>query len=368
MGNFITNFIRSVKDPNVDAVPFIGNPFNNKQPKTTTTQGAQEGATFYDAAQGKSYTYKNGKWSEVASEEEPKDQPYNPTTPFNSSTAGGGGSSRETDPATAAFYGDRLEQLRGILGGIGQQRDQGVTSIEDDYRRNLSRNNEDQSRILSDIATKREDSRQGKLREVNNVDNNVRNTVESFKRLVGMNHAGNSMFAREFVPMAAARTGSAERSKVFDTYGRNERDLKTSEDGAVMQGRRNVEDLGIQRNQRLSDFLGSINDTENQLRDQAAEAAYNQQQALGGNADAVRSAIAPFATSMQDRIARMQDIFTRYRNPTMSISPIDVKVPELQQYASDPLVAQLMAENPDMSIQDLPYLPMLRKRQPQAAL
>lgn len=323
----------NIRNPNVD---WEGKPINNPQAQvqgasTSRPQRADETAADMSGSSG-----------------------YGST--------GGGGSASTSDPATAAFYGDRVNALRAILGAVPGQRDQGLANIEDSHKRSLTRTNEDQSRVLRDVGIKKEEAGQNKLREVNKIDSNVANTADSFRRIVAMGHAGNSSFARDFVPMATARMGSQQRGEAFDAYGRNARNLDLAEADANDQHKRNVEDLDIRKNDSTRDFLGGISDYEQQLNDQAAEAAFKQQEAMGGNADAVRAAIAPFSTNSQALIDRVRSIFEKYRNPQFNVNPINVAIPELEGYTADPLVAQQMAQNPGMGPQDLPYLPMLKKR------
>jgi hypothetical protein len=226
----------------------------------------------------------------------------------------------------------------------------------------LGRSNQDESRTLRDIGIKRETNDQNKLREVGRVDRNVANTADSWRRITGMAHSGNSAFAKEFIPVAVARMGSQQRGEAFRTAGENARNLDLTQQDAGDQFKRSREDLGLQRLQRLREFLGGVQDQENGLNDQAAEAAFSQQQALGGNADAVKSAISPFSTSLADRIAKMQSISQNNQDPQFNVQPVNVSVPELSNYTADPLVAMLTGEDPNTPVQDLPYITQLRKR------
>lgn len=275
---------------------------------------------------------------------------------------GSGGGPTAADLATAAFFGDKLGQIRGMLGGIGTQRDQGITSINDDYSRNESRLNEDHSKILRDIGINRDDASQNKLKEVNKIDNNVANVADSYRRLAAMANAGNSSFAREFIPTAAGRMGSKERAEVFEKNGRDMRGLDLAEGDANDQLKRKRDDLTIAKNDRTRSFLEGISSFEQQLKDQAADAAYKEQVARGGGADAVRAAIAPFSTGADQVMNALSALFSQYRNPQLSVAPIEVDIPQLSNYTADQLVAGMQAENPETSVQDLPYVQQLKKR------
>lgn len=280
--------------------------------------------------------------------------------------SGGGGSS--SDPVTAAYYDDLAGRLKGFLGGIDGQRQQGLDKISDQYNRDSSRLNEGYGQTKRDIGIKREEASTDKLKTVSKIDANVANTADSFRRLVGMGHAGNSSFAKDFVPTATARQGSEQRGEAFDTFGRNARKLDLTEKDADGQYENNKEDLLSQRKQAEYGLESGVITQRQEIIDRLNEALFNSQLARGGSAESVKAALAPYSAQATDSMNKLQALFAQYRNPVFNVKPVSVDIPDIEQYIADPLVAALTEQNPGVSQQDLPYLPGLKRRTEEATV
>lgn len=284
----------------------------------------------------------------------------NSGTVLGDSAVGGSGSSN-IDPALAAQYGATLDQIKAVLGSLDTQRTQGVQSINNGADLSQKALNQSESAAESSIANQRQTAQQNKVKSLSGIDQNVANTVDSFRRLLAAGHAGNSSFGREFVPLATAREGSQQRQGVFDTDAQNESALDTTLKNAQNSYGISNAQLQQKRNQDLLDFISGINSQRQNLQGQAATAATNQTIAQGGGADSVRAAAAPFQTSAQDTIDQLNALFSQYQTPNYDVAPVSASLPDLSKYTADPIVAALAASNPTVNQAYLPFLPTLKK-------
>lgn len=288
-------------------------------------------------------------------------------TASNNSTATTGATTGTTgsgynDPVAAAYYGGVVSQLKGILGTLPEQETEGRTNITNNANLSLDRANQGLSEAESKIATQRQQENKNKVISLNNIDQNVANTVNSFRRLIAAGHTGNSSFANDFVPMATARQGSQQRQNVNLSYGNDMAGLDTADKQANLDYNNNVTDIKNKENSDLLDFLTGLASTRDALNQQAAQAAYYQQEVSGGsNGASAAAAIAPFQTDTASRLAAMKALFSKYNNPTYAVNPVQVTLPDVSKYTQDPLTAQLSYENPSTPVSYLPYLPIIKK-------
>jgi len=294
--------------------------------------------------------------------------PQSETPPGNvlgSSTRGsGGGGSADSDPVLAAFYGDQVGALRALLGMTDNTVNQGRASVNDSYNRGVSRLNGDQSRILRDLTIRRQESSDDKRDRLGDLDDDMMRRSEGLKRMFAQRGAGVSGAAQLLAPAALGGEFSEQRGDVVETFGRNARRLKLTEDDANAQHRRGVEDLGLKKNESLRGLESGANEQRLSLLDALREAEVNRIRAAGGGANEARAALAPY-TDQSNRIrAALTALFDQYRSPVLEAAPINVAVPELEGYTVDPVEQQLIesgqAEPMDEGL--LPYFPFLRRQ------
>lgn len=268
-----------------------------------------------------------------------------------------------TDSAAASYYGNVVAQLKTLLGSLPTQQTQGVDSIQNSANNSINEANTGESQALSSIATQRAAANTNKEASLDSIDQNVGDTVASFQRLLAGGHAGDSAFAKDFVPLATAREGSTQAQGVYNSFGQDMGNLDTAQNSAQTQYGQNVSDIKSKENSDIESFLSGLADQQDQLNQQAAQAAYYQQEANGGNGASTAAAIAPFNTTTAARIAALNSLFTQYANPTYAVNPVTVSVPDISNYTQNPLTATLSASNPDTSLAYLPYLPQITKKQ-----
>lgn len=299
----------------------------------------------------------------VASKSQPVKNAAAANTTSTPATTSSSSSSTQsnTDPVAASYYGGVVGSLNSLIGALGTQQDRGVANINNSANASLDAANKSESNALSKIATQRQSANTNKVASLNSIDDNVANTVDSFKRLLAQGHAGNSAFGKEFVPMATAKQGTTQRTNVFNTYGQDMAGLDSSEKDAKQQYDQNVQGINAKRNSDILDFISGLQSQGDSLRQQAAQAAFYQQEAQGGNGSSMAAAMAPFQSDTASRVAALNALFDKYANPTYSVTPVSVTVPDISNYTQDPLTAQLAAENPDTSLAYLPYLQQIKK-------
>ncbi len=285
-----------------------------------------------------------------------------PVAPVRSASSYGSGSSSTTDPVAAAYYGDQVNALKGVLGTLPTLQDQGVNNIRNNANKSLNDLNTQESQTESNIAESRNTANKNKATSLNNIDQNVADTVDSFKRLTGAAHAGDSAFAQEFVPLATARQGSTQRQGVFNTFGQDMGQLDTAENNAKTAYGSQKEDINNKLNSDLLTFLQNIGQQKDTINNEVKQAQYAQIEAQGGTPGQFSAAAAPYSTNPSDATAALQALFSQYANPTYAVNPVTVSLPNVSSYAVDPLVAQLSAANPDTQTALLPFLPQIKKQ------
>lgn len=276
--------------------------------------------------------------------------------PAGGGTGGGGGGYTAQDDA---YYSSAVDQLNRLLQSSNTQRDQGLSNIGTSYNNSLSRTNEDQSNVLSKYATQRQDTAQGKLGAIGKVDAGARNTYQSLQRLLGLGGAGVSSAAQIAAPWAVSRQASQQRSGVFDTYGRNLRDLDTAETDAKSQFSRVLQDLLGQKQNKEEDFTRGILQQQQGIYGQLADVNAQRAAAQGGNVAAAR---APYEAQINERMSQLDNLFNQFRQPAYNVAPVNVRTPELANYTVDPTRIGQQQQNPDVDQSLLPYLAQLKKQ------
>lgn len=291
----------------------------------------------------------------------PVQKAQNTTTAAKTTTVADGSSS-DTDPVAAAYYADRVNSLKTLLGSLPTTQAQGEANIRGNATKSLGDLNTAESQTASAIAQSRKTANTNKATSLNGIDQNVANTVESFKRLLGASHAGDSAFANDFVPIATARQGSSQRQQVFDSFGRDMGGIDTAEKGATTAYEQNKRDINDKMNSDLLSFLTGTQNQQDDINNQIKEAEFYRTSAEGGTPEQLKSSIAPYTTNPRAAIDAMNALFAQFGNPSYAVNPVNVSLPDVSSYTQDPLVASLSGANPDTQTALLPYYPQLKKQ------
>lgn len=278
--------------------------------------------------------------------------------PSGSYSAGAGtGSNNAGD---LAYIDDQTGLLRNQLGRLGVTQSQGVDQISNDYNHQVSGVNAARSRSLADFTTKEQDTKTDKNNALDTVDTNARTLSNSVRQLIGAAGGSGSSAYQITAPGAVARKASTERSNVQDTFGRNIRDLSTSEKNAEEDYNSALADLARQKADKLSglerDTLESQNDITGSLADLARQRVATQ----GGGYGAIRAASAPFTTDINNRNNAIDALYTKYTTP-YNVTPVNAVVPTLADYTVDRAAVTAPGAGTADETYDSPYARFLRK-------
>lgn len=249
-------------------------------------------------------------------------------------SSGGGSGSGYTAEDLAAF--DAQEgQLRSLLARTGTTLNQGLSSLGDDYNRNVSGANTQRSRALENYGIQREDSARGKQEAIGKVDTNARTLNDSLRRILGMASGSNSSAYQLAAPNAVARQASQQRSGVLGDYAENDRDVTLAENRAKSDFEQLLEDLARQRNQREQELRSGVLESESDIQSKLATIAGQRAAARGGGVGAIRAAQQPFQNEINNRQSQLDSLFEKFRSPMLTPKAVNVQTPQLRDYMVD---------------------------------
>jgi hypothetical protein len=280
------------------------------------------------------------------------------TGPYSGS---GGSTAGQDNSADLAYLDDQEGLLRALLGRSGEALNQGITQIGDDYNREVNGANAQQSRVLSDFATKREDTTSAKMGALDKVDTNARTLANSVRQILARAAGSGSSAYQIAAPGAIARDASIDRTSVQDNYGRNFRDLKTGEDRAVTDFGSLLEDLARQKGEKEHGLREGVLSQEQGVYGQLADLARQKAAVQGGGYDSIRAASAPMQGEIASRQSAIDGLFNQYRTP-FSVKPVDVQTPNLRDYSFDRSAVNAPGQQQQVGAQYNPYSQFLNKR------
>lgn len=257
-------------------------------------------------------------------------------TTYDPYSAGSGGTPQDAQERaeTLAYLADQEGLLRQMLGQTGIRRDQGLTQIGDEFNREQSSANQQRGRFVEDLNVKREDTTRDKMGAIGRVDNNARTLADSVRRQIGMASGSGSSAYKFAAPGAVAKVASEERSGVQDTYGKNFRDLATTEKRGNEDFESLLADLQAQRQQKERGLREGIGEQEIGITGQLADLARQRASAQGGDYNAIRAASSGLQADRQARQQQLNELFDKFRTP-YAIKPVNVQTPELSAYNTD---------------------------------
>lgn len=270
---------------------------------------------------------------------------YNATSNFN----GSGSGTNWTAADEGAFYDDQISALSRLLGLTRTQFDTGLGNIG----MQRTRLGDQKAKTMQGYDDQALENNQDKQRGVESVDSFANNSFNNLRRLLQGAGAGSSSVARELVPQLVSKSAGTRRMGVFDTAGRNARDIDVARGDAEDQYRFAGEDIDSQE----KSFREGILNKQNELEGNISELQIKKAMANGSGYEAAKAAAAGTQSSIDGRMAELNSLFGQF-NPTYRA--VNTKKPELGKYTVDP--AQI---NADQSIpaESRYYLPQIRKRQ-----
>lgn len=272
---------------------------------------------------------------------------------------GGGGGTADTSAADLAYLDDQEGLLRNILSSIARTRDSGLTQIGDSYNKEFNRTNERRAAADQKFDTQREDTMRDRSAAVGRVNAGARTLSDSVRRMLGMASGTNSSAFQQVAPGMIARDASNKRSAIFDTSGRNLRDIDTAANETSLDFNNYLADLLEQKKQKESGLREGLLMKEQDINRNMGEIARQREAIRGGGYQAMRAASAPFQANIDARQSELDGLFERFRTPYQT-RDIQAKAPVLADYTVDRTAVQAN-QNQGVS-PDSPYQQFLKKK------
>lgn len=319
--------------------PSTWTPVDNFQNSINSISGPQPGKTAGNSGYGGFSSQPSSGYVQGASTtNQPAPQQTNAAQ--DTGYAGGGGGGAYVDPYAAqrnednAFLDSQVGFLQNLLGRADNTLNQGRTQITNNYNKELTRGNENQSRTLRDYATKQSDTEKGRESDLGKVDQNAYNLASSLRRILGMASGRSSSAFQSAAPEAVADKASEERGNVLETVGRNLRNIGTARQDAEDQFSRFLQDLAEQKSTKEYDLESQVEAQRQGYRSKLAEIAGERARVGGAGYSGIRSAQQPYLDAINSGNSRLDQLFA---GSQVGYTPkaVNYQTPELSQYTVD---------------------------------
>lgn len=248
---------------------------------------------------------------------------------------GGGSSAPAVDPNDVAFLDNQSGNLQRMLQSSNAGLSNGITALEDSYKREQNNANQQRSRALENYGKQSVVNEQDKMQGINTVDTNARTLNNSLRRILGMAGGSSSSAYQDAAPNAVARQASGQRDGVLSNYGRNTEALTTAEERAKQDFDSLLNNLAAQRRQKESELRSSVLNQQNELQAKLADIAAQKAQVLGGGKSSILAARQPYQAQIGANQNALDGLFNQFRNPTYNVTPVEAKAVDLSKYSVD---------------------------------
>jgi hypothetical protein len=259
------------------------------------------------------------------------------------------------------YWQDIVNQLNGEVGQNNTARDQGLTSLGDEFNKSASRLNEQRSNTLRDFGISQDTLDTNKRNTVNDINRGAENSNRSLLGLLASRGAGVSSAAQYAVPDAISSYYGGQRNNALTSYGQQQRGLDIAK-GDATQGYNNAEaDLESQCKAKEQALRQSALSTENDLLSRLSDATSQLKMAQGGTYSGTAADRQPFLDRVAANRAAINQLADTYRTPTYNVTPVNASVPDISAYNTDPLAIDLASSGTPVNTPTT-YLPFLQKK------
>lgn len=259
-----------------------------------------------------------------------QDDPYG----IGGSLGGGGGAAVQTsDPDTAAYYQDMINQLNSQNGRLDGQLNTGLSNLTNSYNQQANRLGESKAVAERNYNTQNQQNMQGYSNSRTGILNNTRSTANALQRLLGLNGAGSSSAALEQAPYAAGLQGSQNLNEAQQNYSTNTVRLKTAKEDADRGFKNAYEDLDTQKFQQENSLRSSIAQTRAGLLDKIAQAGTQREMAMGKNYEQARAARTPYQQQIDSLLDQITGLGNQYANPVLRAKDVAYKQADLGRFS-----------------------------------
>lgn len=239
----------------------------------------------------------------------------------------------QSDPDTAAYYQDMMNQLNGQNGRLDGQLNTGLSNLQSSYNTQANRLGESQAVANRNYDTQTQQNMQGYSNSRTGIMNNTRATSNALQRLLGLNGAGNSSAALEQAPYAAGLQGSQNLNAAQQNYSTNMTNLKTSKEDADRGFKNAHEDLNNQKYSQENSLRSSIAQTRAGLLDKIAQAGSNKEMAMGKSYAQAQAARTPYQEQINSLLDQITGLGNQFANPVLKAADVAYKQADLGDYS-----------------------------------
>ena len=328
--SFLTDFVRSILSPSSPTSQTINaglNPNIDLLPGIGLNEGMRTA--------GQQVTELNEDPNpEFGTDEQPSDSTAFDFGGLLGGLGGGGGAANGFSASDRAYFDDQIADLNRQKARTESGLNDGLTNLGDSFNRNVSQQNEKQSRALRGFGIQRDDTIRSKDSALDRVNTNARTLSDSLRRRIGMASGSDSSAFNITAPGAVAREASGERTDVLGSYGRNERNLDIAEEDTKSDFETLLADLAAQRQTSESGLRAGILEQQNSIDTGLADASRQRAVAMGGGYNEARAASRPFQDGISARESQLDQLFSRFRTP-FNVKEVNVQTPQLSDYLVD---------------------------------
>lgn len=260
-----------------------------------------------------------------------------PTQQLSGSSLSGasGSGTSNTNAADLAYLDDQQSTLQRLLASADSTLNNGLTQIGDSYNKEVGRANQSQDSALAGYNTNREDTTRARSAALDQASSNSRGLADSVRRILGLASGANSSAFQVAAPGMIARDASTKRQGVFDTSGKNFRDIDTAQASTTDAFKNYLGDLEEQRKSKESDLRSGVLTQKQSLDNSLAQVARDRASVNGGTYSALRSASAPYQAAANSAQDQLDNLFSQFRTPFDTSKTPTAATPTLADYTVD---------------------------------
>lgn len=319
-----SNFTKSVADPNKNALPFLGNPWNN------------------DSTQSQSNTTPSNQTNNSG-------VPWRADTPAPVNNTNTQSAEQRAAAQRASQITGEINRLNSLLGVYAPQRDAGNQSIDAKFNEQKTRLGEQRTKANSGYDEQDALALQGRTRGYEQVDNYAKSSADSLSRVFQGANAGNSSVARLLAPQLVGKAADERRGDVTETANQNISGIRKARDEANTEFGYADQELENNRGYEKESLEKGILQSEADV--------FNQR--LGLEREGGRDTTGT-QNEINSRTQRLSQLFGAGRfNPNYQVRAVAPKAVALNDYKVDPVEVQAgsLAQSGGF------YAPQLKKKQ-----
>lgn len=299
------------------------------------------GAIFYDPQSGfQNYDPTLNAIGNTGQTAALNNQPYtstftladNPTYGVNSPAyAGAGGSYTQgvNDPGTISAYNQAIANTQAGVDRLPAQLQSGYGSIDASYQNALNQLLLGKNQANSAYDTSKQQTSKDYIGAKNTIGANAGSTLSGLLRLLGSRGAGGSSAYNIAAPEAVARSATAQRQDVGNTFGANNQALDTNWGNFLTGYNNQVSSAGNQKDQQRQSLESNINTNKASLLQSLAQLAAQRDQAAGGSGTAA-------AQPYLDQANNLLSSLSSYSTSPINYQTSAYSAPSLNSYTTSP--------------------------------